>query len=43
MSAGEEPDASLLERQNRTLQKKLARVEGRVETLERLQESQAGL
>jgi adenylate cyclase len=39
----EKPDASLLERQNRTLQKKLARVEGRVETLERLQESQASL
>ncbi len=43
MSPSEEPDASLLERQNRTLQKKLARVEGRVETLERLQESQASL
>jgi class 3 adenylate cyclase len=43
MSPSEEPDASLLERQNRTLQKKLARVEGRVEALERLQESQASL
>jgi adenylate cyclase len=43
MTAAEEPDASLLGRQNRTLQKKLTRVEGRVETLERLQESQANL
>jgi class 3 adenylate cyclase len=37
------PDASLLERQNRTLLKKLARVEGRVETLEGLQEANASL
>ena len=43
MTVSEEPDASLLGRQNRTLQKKLARVEGRVETLERLQQSQANL
>jgi adenylate cyclase len=43
MTESEKPDASLLERQNRTLQKKLARVEGRVETLEKLQESQTSL
>ena len=36
-------DASLLERQNRTLQKKLARVEGRVEALEHMQEANASL
>jgi class 3 adenylate cyclase len=37
------PDASLLERENRTLRKKLARVEGRVETLEQFQEANASL
>lgn len=43
MTDPNQPDASLVERENRTLRKKLARVEGRVETLEQFQESNASL
>ena len=43
MSGAETPDPALLERQNRTLQKKLARAERKLETLEILQEQNANL
>jgi adenylate cyclase len=43
MSDVEVPDPTLLERQNRTLQKKLARTEGKLETLEILQQQNANL
>ena len=43
MSDAEAPDPASLERQNRTLQKKLARVERKLETLEILQEQNANL
>ena len=43
MSEMETPDPALLERQNRTLQKKLARAERKLETLEILQEQNANL
>lgn len=43
MNIGETPDADLVERQNRTLRKKLARMEGKVETLEILQQQNGNL
>jgi adenylate cyclase len=43
MSDEEAPDPALLERQNRTLHKKLARAEGKLETLEILQQQNVNL